>query len=284
MLRDLVNGVQHLGIPVWDMEQAAAWYEQKLGFERMQEKSVFYPVRLDILFLRLHDLIIALYKPAAHLLPALQKRGNGVIDHFAIDAPDFRACAERVYKRGAMLHASTPKGCVLYDHIGEKGVRGVNFEGPSGEVVELCHDYNHPYGSETGLQGWSHLAVKVTDLKVSLPFYEKLGFDKTMSGYLDTPKGRMQIVFVTNHGFTLELIQVTEADRQELKDRGEGRLDHIALDVKDARAAFFLCKSQGFLVTDTSLNELPLFEHGVRYFTILGPDGEKIQLNEKKTW
>lgn len=284
MLRDLINGVQHLGIPVCEIGPAAAWYEQKLGFEKIQETSVFYPVRLEILFLRLFDLIVELYRPAAHLLPAVAKRGTGVIDHFAIDAPDFQTCARGVYMRGAMLHASTPKGCVLYDHIGEKGVRGVNFAGPNGEVVELCHDYNRYYGSETGLRGWSHLAIKVSDLKASLPFYEKLGFDKTMTGYLDTPNGRMQIVFVTNHGFTLELIQVTEADRKELKNRGEGRLDHIALDVKDARAAFFLCRSQGFAVADTTLNELPLFEHGVRYFTILGPDGERIELNEKKTW
>ncbi len=284
-LSELIQGVGHLGIPVCHIGEAALWYEQKLGFEKMQEASVFYPERLDMLFLRQKNLVIELFQPAPHLLKGIAERGTGVIDHFALDAPDFQPCAESVYKKGANLHVSTPKGCVFYEHLGKKGVRGINFEGPNGEVVELCHDYNREYDSGlTGLQGWSHLAVKISSLKRSLPFYEKLGFQKVMEGYLDTEEGRFQIVFVENHGFVLELIQVTGAALAELKQRGEGRLDHIALDVKDARQAFYLCRAEGLQAADTTVKELPVFSHGVRYFTIVGPDGEKIELNEQKTW
>lgn len=286
MLANLIRGVQHLGIPVCDIEKSAKWYEEKIGFERIHAKSVYYPVRLDMLFLQLKDLVLELYKPATHLLPEIAERGPGVIDHFAIDAADFTNCAQTVYKRGATLDASTPDGCVFYEHLGAKGVRGVNFVGPNKEVVELCHDYNQSYEGLKGLQGWAHLAIKVSSLEKSLIFYKKLGFEKVMDGYLDTPTGRLQIGFVENHGFVLELIQVTRAELSELKKRGEkpGRLDHIALDVLDVKAAYFECKKEGFAIMDTSVNELPLFEHGVSYFTILGPDKEKIELNERKFW
>lgn len=284
MLKDLVKGVCHLGIPVCDLEQAAKWYEEKLGFVRVHEKSVYYPVRLDLLFLQLENLMIALYKPAAHLLSQIAERRAGVIDHFAIDAADFTNCAQTVYKKGAVLDASTPDGCVFYEHLGEKGVRGINFTGPSNEVVELCHDYNQCYGEQKGLGGWSHLAIKVANLKDTMTFYKKLGFEQVMEGYLDTPTGRLQIGFVNNHGFVLELIQVTRAELPELKKLGAGRLDHIALYVSDVREAYYLCKKEGISVVEPTICELPLFEHGVSYFTILGPDGERIQLNERKTW
>ncbi len=284
MLADLVKGVSHLGIPVCDLYESADWYIRMLGFEKTEEKSVFYPERMDMLFIRQRDLVIQLYRPAPHLMGQIEARDTGVIDHFALDAPDFTECATQVYHNGACLHESTPKGCVFYDHIGKQGVRGINFTGPNKEVVELCHDYNRSYGGETGLQGWSHLAIKISDLKTSLRFYEKLGFQKIMDGYLDTENGRMQIGFAACHGFTLELIQVTEADRPELKKKGPGRLDHVALAVTDAKKARFLAAKEKIRSIEPALRELAFSDGRVSYFTVSGPDGERIRLWERKTW
>lgn len=41
-----------------------------------------------------------------------------------------------------------------------------------------------------------HLAVKVRSLEQSKNFYGKLGFQQNGEGYLDTPEGRMEIVFL----------------------------------------------------------------------------------------
>lgn len=284
MLADYISGIHHLGIVVPDLARAAAWYEEMLDFQTVYQTSLYYPLRANVLFLQQGNCMLELYQPAPHLIAEAAKRGGGVIDHFALDAPDFTNCAQRVYKRGARLHKSTPKGCVLYDHIGEQGVRGINFVGPNEEVVELCHDYNHAYGTKTGLQGWSHLAIHVSDLKESLAFYEQLGFHKTMDGYLDTPDGRIQIRFVEQNGYALELIQLPGIRREELLGRGNGRLDHVALAVSDAKAAFYECKKAGLSLLHTSVQELPIFDHGIRCFRIQGPDGECVECMEQKKW
>lgn len=278
-LREQITGVQHLGIPVLDVKAAADWYEETLGFTRVYEKTVWYPAKWNVVFVKLGDLLIELYQPSGRDLEQIRTRGDGILDHFAIDAPDLDTIAGILLAKGLKLHASTPDGIVDYWNIGAQGVRGINFLGPNREVLELCQNLSHKYKG-LGLQGWSHLAVKVRDLEASMNFYQGLGFEKTDSGYLDTPEGRLQIGFVGNHGFELELIQMIGSGLEELKTRGAGHLDHIALNVEDAKEAFFLAKKEGYQLEDYTVHELPLFEHGVRFFTVLGPDGERVELNQ----
>ncbi|WP_343247461.1 VOC family protein [Diplocloster hominis] len=282
-LSEYITGVQHLGIPTADLSGSVTWYEQNLGFQKIYEKTVWSDGKLDVVFLRLNDLVIELYEKAG-ANREVQSRRDGILDHYAIDAPDFDQCCRQAGAKGLKYHASTPSGAVLYENIGPRGVRGANYVGPNQEVIELCHNCSINYGNRTGLQGWSHLAVKVSNLKDSVSFYETLGFSKAGEGYLDTPDGRLYIGFVDNHGFQLELIQMVGEGLRDLKRRGKGHIDHIALDVKDAKEAFYEARKSGCRVLDLVLKELPLFEHGIRYFTILGPDGENIELNQKLSW
>ena len=279
-LKENVVGVQHLGIPVWDLEGARHWYEEVLGFEAAYQKQVFYPVRFDVVFLQQHDLTVELCCPPAHTHRALRERGHGVMAHYAMDAPDFAACAKRVAAMGAALDVSTPDGCVLYEHIGPKGVRGINFVGPSNEVIELCHDYAEDYLGKTGLQGWSHLALKVADLSKTTDFYARLGFQKTADGYLDTPDGRLWIAFLTIRGFSLEVIQVLPGEAEQLRREPVGHLDHLALEALDAGDALSACRRGRIPLVDQVVKRLPLFAHGVKCFTALGPDGERIEFCE----
>lgn len=282
-LSENIMGVQHLGIPTADLSGSVVWYEENLGFQKFYEKTVWSDGKLNAAFLKLKDLVIELYEQAGSGQEILS-RGDGILDHYAIDAPDFDNCCQRAEAKGLRFHASTPKGAVRYENIGPKGVRGANYVGPNQEVIELCHNCSINYGYRTGLQGWSHLAIKVSNLQASISFYENLGFSKAGEGYLDTPDGRLYIGFVDNHGFQLELIQLTGAGLEKLKSRGNGRIDHVALSVKDAKEAFYEAKKSGCHVLDLFLKELPFFEHGIRYFTILGPDGEKIELNQIRSW
>lgn len=284
-MAQLVNGIQHLGIPATDIDKAVNFYVNKLGFELVHRKTVMdtFGCALEAAFVQLGDMVIELYKPAGSE-KEIAGRKDGVLDHFAIDAPDFEACARMGFSRGLSLHESTKDGSVFYEHVGPKGVHGVNFVGANGEVVEFCHDFSKNYGVKTGLQGWSHLAIKVRDLECSVKFYEKLGFTKCADGYLDTPTGRLIIGFVENHGFQMEIIQVTEAMRAELDGRRAGHIDHFALDVKDISEAYYACKQAGCKLVTPMIKELSLFEHGIKYFIIEGPDGEFIEMNQKMMW
>lgn len=279
-LSDNINGLQHLGIPVVNLKEAAAWYEEKLGFKKVHEKIVLNPGKIDVAFMQLKDLTLELYQPSGSEVREIEGRRDGIIDHYAIDTPDLEVCTERAYAEGLALHQSTREGITFYEHLGSAGVEGVNFTGPNLEVVELCHDLSVNYRGKTGLQGLAHVAVKVRSLKNSIGFYGKLGFCRIGGGYLDTPDGRLEIAFLLHKGFTLELIQMTGAGLEELRTRGAGHIDHIALDVTDIQEAFYEAKKSKLQVLDYLVQELPFFEHGVKFFTVMGPDGEKIEFNQ----
>ena len=280
-LRDNIKGVQHLGIPVVCMEETKRFYVENFGFEVFHEKEIFYPERMNICFLKLNDLVVELYE---HKNEAVRKevkeRVTGVYDHFAIDAADFDDYAARLINKGLPLAAGTANGVVLYENIKTKGIRGVNFVSPNGDVVEICYDHAKSYVGKNGLLGWDHLAVRTKDLKESMSFYAELGFSMSGNGYLDTDEGRIYIAFMTCKGFTLELIQLVGAAVNDPDTWKCGKIDHIALDVENVQDAFVEARRCGYEVIDFGVKELPLFENGCRFFSIKGPNGEKIEFNQ----
>lgn len=50
-----------------------------------------------------------------------------------------------------------------------------------------------------------------------------------------------------------------------------GAIDHIALDVSDIEAAYALVQGLGYPVVSQGIESMNVWENGVRYFTILGP-------------
>lgn len=55
---------------------------------------------------------------------------NGII--FAMEAPELEREAALAKEKGLKVHLSTPEGLTFYEHLGEKGVRGINFTAPAG--------------------------------------------------------------------------------------------------------------------------------------------------------
>lgn len=54
-------------------------------------------------------------------------------------------------------------------------------------------------------------------------------------------------------------------------------LQHIGLDIE---AAFSEAKKNDFTLLDNEVNELPFWDNGVRFFTILGPNNEKVEFSQ----
>lgn len=284
-LHDNIKGVQHLGIPTCCMEETKKFYMENFGFQVIHEKQLYYPEQLKACFLKLGDLVLELYE---HKNEAIRKevasRETGVFDHFAVEAADFDNVAAKLINQRLPLAPATASGVVLYENIKKAGIRGVNFVSPNKEVVEICYDNAKSYAGKSGLLGWDHLAVRVKDLKETVDFYSGLGFTVSGDGYLDTEDGRLCIVFMTCKGFTLELIQLTGAPAADPRLWETGKIDHIALDVENVQDAFTEARRRGFAVLDFSVQELPLFEKGCRFFTIQGPNGERIEFNQINRW
>lgn len=121
----------------------------------------------------------------------------------------------------------------------------------------------------TGVQ---HIGIPTDDIEKTIEFYHALGFETT----LRTINGTEEVAFLQFHNLTIETYQ----NRQAKMEYGD--IDHIAIDVKDIENLFNVVKEAGtFKMLDRQVNSLPLWKNGVKFFTIEGPNREKIEFCEK---
>lgn len=103
------------------------------------------------------------------------------------------------------------------------------------------------------------------------------------------------ICFYTGLGFTVAFETVNEGNRVafllmkdiiiEAYECGQaamrpGAIDHIALDVDDVDAVFQVLKAGNYHLLDSEVRYLPFWSHGARFFTIEGPNAEKIEFSQ----
>jgi lactoylglutathione lyase len=131
------------------------------------------------------------------------------------------------------------------------------------------------------LQGLQHLGLPVTDLERSKAFYTQLGFTETMRMDIQPKVKVIRVAMMQHKNFTIELYQLGEEERREIAKRNDGHIDHVALNVLDIEQAYADIKAAGLeILEDNAPVFLPFWEHGVKYFTVRGPDGEKVEFNQ----
>jgi len=134
---------------------------------------------------------------------------------------------------------------------------------------------------QNNLQGIQHLGIFITDINRSRTFYEQFGFTEKLSGEIPMEPEPVKLLFLELNGLTLELVEQGGEMREQIAAREDGHIDHIALNVKDIDKAYADLTAAGF----KSLEEdapvfLPLWENGIKYFTVRGPDGEKVEFSQ----
>lgn len=121
----------------------------------------------------------------------------------------------------------------------------------------------------TGVQ---HIGIPTDDIEKTIEFYHALGFETA----LRTINGTEEVAFFQLHNLTIETYQNRQAKMEY------GAIDHIAIDVKDIENLFNVVKEAGsFKMLDRQVNSLPFWNNGVKFFTIEGPNREKIEFCEK---
>lgn len=134
---------------------------------------------------------------------------------------------------------------------------------------------------EGNLQGLQHIGIPVTDLERSKAFYTRLGFVEVLRTDLARTTEPIRVSMMEHERLTLELYQLEPEERQEIAKRTDGHIDHIALDVLDIEQAYREVRAAGLeVLEDPAPVFLPFWDHGVRFFTIRGPDGEKVEFNQ----
>lgn len=117
--------------------------------------------------------------------------------------------------------------------------------------------------------GLHHIGIPVQDMQATESFYTKLGFTvyyKTLH-----PQTNLPVMFLQYSGTVLEFYQSPDAPCTA------GTIDHIAFTVRDTNAAYKAAMALQCKVLTNGIEELPFFENGVRFFTIEGPNKEKLE-------
>lgn len=117
----------------------------------------------------------------------------------------------------------------------------------------------------TGLQ---HIGVPTNDLARTIDFYVSLGFEVAHR----TANGDEQVAFLRLGDLTIETYQNFKAAQIN------GAVDHIAINVTDVDEARHIADAMGLEVIEEG--QLPFWDNGVKYFTILGPNREKLEFNQ----
>ena len=120
----------------------------------------------------------------------------------------------------------------------------------------------------TGVQ---HIGIPTNDIEKTINFYLTLGF--TIA--LRTANGTEEVAFLQLHNLIIETYQNHQAAM------AYGAIDHIAIDVKNIDELFNVVKRAGLKMLDTEVHGLPFWENGVKFFTIEGPNYEKIEFCER---
>lgn len=133
----------------------------------------------------------------------------------------------------------------------------------------------------SNLRGLQHIGLPVTDIARSRAFYERIGFVEVMYRELPRDDAVVRVSMMALDTLILELYQLTGAELEAVRLRGNGHIDHVALDVADIDAAYSTAVTKGLTPLEPSPVFLPFWENGVRYFNILGPDGERVEFNQR---
>ena len=140
MLRDLVIGIDHIGVCVRSMDEAGARWSEVLGLPVVDREGVV-PQKTEAAFLDCGESSVELVSPMegnVGLVKFLDKRGDG-LHHIAFLVKDITEALRRLAEAGVALIDKAPR----------PGARGhkVAFLHPSamgGTLVELVEKGVHP--------------------------------------------------------------------------------------------------------------------------------------------
>ncbi len=121
--------------------------------------------------------------------------------------------------------------------------------------------------------GIQHVGLPVSDIDKTIEFYTALGFEPALLTENKAANERVAFLQLGN--------LIIEAYGNKVTEKKSGAIDHIALDVKNIDELYEEIRKEGHRIVEEKVMSLPFWENGVKFFTILGPDNEKIEFCEK---
>ena len=130
---NLINHLQHVGIPVTNVAASEAFYN-RLGFSRAMQS----PFQDDgktgtCVMMKNGTILLELYQLPEHKLNEVRERKDGHIDHITFDVDDIDLAYNTL--KNASFHVIEEKPVLL--PFWDNGCRYFNILGPDGERLEF---------------------------------------------------------------------------------------------------------------------------------------------------
>ena len=113
----------------------------------------------------------------------------------------------------------------------------------------------------TGIQ---HIGIPTNDIEKTIAFYQKLGFEIALQTVNEEADETLVIETYENKAAKME----------------SGAIDHVAINVKDIEEVYRYIEAEKMNTTKDTIHFLPFWDNGVRFFTIEGPNKEKVEFSQ----
>ena len=121
----------------------------------------------------------------------------------------------------------------------------------------------------TGIQ---HIGIPTNDIEKTIAFYKELGFEtalQTINKEADEKGAFLKLKTL--------VIETYENKAAKLES---GVIDHVAVNVNNIEEVYQYISEKKLNTTNDTIHFLPFWENGVRFFTIEGPNMEKIEFSQ----
>ena len=133
---------------------------------------------------------------------------------------------------------------------------------------------------QLSIRSIQHIGIPVTNIIVSAAFYKQLGFTNVMQAGFFHNQEPGTCIMMKQKDMIIELYQLPAGELENIHNRKDGHIDHIAFDVPDIDEAFAMLKAGGFTIAEAAPVFLNFWQNGCKYFNIVGPDGERLEFNQ----
>jgi len=133
IMKNLINRIQHIGLPVTNIFNSVAFYQQ-LGFENAMESTFQEDGQSGTcIMMKNKDIIIELYQLPEHKLQEIRERKDGHIDHITFDVDDIHHAFQTLKEENFTIIEEQP----VYLPFWKNGCKYFNITGPDGERLEF---------------------------------------------------------------------------------------------------------------------------------------------------
>lgn len=125
---------------------------------------------------------------------------------------------------------------------------------------------------QTYTTGIQHIGIPTNDIEKTIKFYRNLGFEIAFQTINE--EANEKVAFLKLKTLVIETYE------NKLAKLTNGAIDHVAIDVKDIEEVYQYIEEKQMNTTKDEIHFLPFWENGVRFFTIEGPNKEKIEFSQ----